>query len=201
MSTPPSALSCLSAWPSAEVRFLVGIGGASGAVYGVRFLKRCPGEKHLILSRGGEQVLRLETGLGGGDLAAEVRSAHDDRNLAAPWSSGSNRHDGFIIIPCSLSTLGKIGSGIADTLITRAAQVALKERMPLIVCVRETPWSTITLRRALEVSEAGGIVMPVAPPWYRDPESMEAVVDGFCDKVLGVLGVSRAPGWREEELG
>ena len=92
-----------------------------------------------------------------------------------------------------------MAAGIADTLITRAAQVALKERMPLILCVRETPWSTITLRRALEVSEAGGIVMPVAPPWYRNPDSIEEIVDGFCDKVLGVLGVRNAPGWREEE--
>ena len=183
------------------MRILVGLGGASGAVYGVRFLKRCPGEKHLIVSRGGEQVLRLETGLTAAALAKDARRVHSDANLAAPWSSGSNRHDGMVIIPCSLSTLGKVAAGIADTLITRAAQVALKERMPLILCVRETPWSTLTLRRALEVSEAGGIVMPVSPPWYRNPVSVEEAVDGFCDKVLGVLGVKSAPGWREEEAG
>lgn len=181
------------------MRIVVGIGGASGAVYGVRFLRRCPVERHLIVSRGGELVLRLETGLSVADLARNALRMHRDTDLAAPWSSGSNRHDGLVIIPCSLSTLGKVAAGIADTLITRAAQVALKERMPLILCVRETPWSTITLRRALEVSEAGGIVMPVAPPWYRNPESPEEMVDGFCDKVLGVLGLRNAPGWREEE--
>ena len=124
---------------------------------------------------------------------------HDDADLAAPWSSGSNRYDALVIVPCSLSTLGKIAAGIADTLITRAAQVALKERMRLIVCVRETPWSAITLENALAVSRAGGIVMPVAPPWYRNPQSMNEVVDGFCDKILGVLGVPSGPGWREEQ--
>ncbi len=71
--------------------------------------------------------------------------------------------------------------------------------MRLVLCVRETPWSTITLRNALAISEAGGIVMPVAPPWYRNPGTMSEVVDGFCDKVLGVLGIGDAPGWREEE--
>ena len=181
------------------MRILVGISGSSGAVYGVRFLKRCPGEKHLIVSQWGEEVLRLEAGLTLGDLSGDVRRIHRDTDLAAPWSSGSNRYDALVLIPCSLSTLGKVANGLADTLITRAAQVALKERMPLVLCVRETPWSTITLRNALAVSEAGGIVMPVAPPWYRNPSSMLEVVDGFCDKVLGVLGLSEAPGWREEE--
>ena len=181
------------------MRIVVGISGSSGAVYGVRFLKRCPGEKHLIVSKWGEEVLRLETGLSLEDLGAEVQRIHRDSDLAAPWSSGSNRHDALVLIPCSLSTLGKVAHGIADTLITRAAQVALKERMQLVLCIRETPWSTITLRNALAVSEAGGIVMPVAPPWYRNPGSLEEVVDGFCDKVLGVLGISRTPGWREEE--
>lgn len=181
------------------MRTVVGISGSSGAVYGVRFLKRCPGEKHLIVSKWGEEVLKLETDLPVEELAGDVRRIHRDSDLAAPWSSGSNRYDALVLIPCSLSTLGKVAAGIADTLITRAAQVALKERMRLVLCVRETPWSSITLRNALRVSEAGGIVMPVAPPWYRNPTSMEEVVDGFCDKVLGVLGVSEAPGWREAD--
>ena len=181
------------------MRIVVGLSGSSGAIYGVRFLKRCPGEKHLIVSRWGEEVLRLETGLALDDLQEHVTRVHRDSALAAPWSSGSNRYDALVLIPCSLSTLGKVANGIADTLITRAAQVALKERMRLVLCVRETPWSTITLKNALAVSEAGGIVMPVAPPWYRNPETMSQVVDGFCDKVLGVLGLGDTPGWREEE--
>lgn len=180
-------------------KIVVGISGSSGAIYGVRFLKRCPGQKHLIVSKWGEEVLRLEAGLALADLESDVQRIHRDDDLAAPWSSGSNRHDALVLIPCSLSTLGKVANGIADTLITRAAQVALKEQMRLVLCVRETPWSGVTLKNALRVSEAGGIVMPVSPPWYQNPASMEEVVDGFCDKVLGVLGLSEAPGWREEE--
>lgn len=180
-------------------RIVVGLSGSSGAVYGVRFLRRCPGEKHLIVSKWGEEVLRLETDTDLDDLRRDAAQVYRDTDLAAPWASGSNRYDALVLIPCSLSTLGKVAGGIADTLITRAAQVALKERMRLVLCVRETPWSTITLRNALAVSEAGGIVMPVAPPWYRRPDSMDEVVDGFVDKVLGVLGLPTAPGWREEE--
>lgn len=180
-------------------RIVVGLSGSSGAVYGVRFLRRCPGEKHLIVSKWGEEVLRLETDTDLDDLRRDAAQVYRDTDLAAPWASGSNRYDALVLIPCSLSTLGKVAGGIADTLITRAAQVALKERMRLVLCVRETPWSTITLRNALAVSEAGGIVMPVAPPWYRRPDSMDEVVDGFVDKVLGVLGLPAAPGWREEE--
>ena len=180
-------------------RVVIGLSGSSGAIYGVRFLRRCPGEKHLIVSKWGEEVLRLETDTGLEDLRGDAVRVYRDSDLAAPWASGSNRYDALVLIPCSLSTLGKVASGIADTLITRAAQVALKERMRLVLCVRETPWSTITLRNALAVSEAGGVVMPVAPPWYRRPDSMDEVVDGFVDKVLGVLGLSGAPGWREEE--
>ena len=180
-------------------RIVVGLSGASGAVYGARFLKRCPGEKHLIVSRWGREVLRHETGLRVEDLSADVVRVHDDGDLAAPWSSGSNRHDALVLVPCSLSTLGKIAAGIADTLITRAAQVALKERMRLVICVRETPWSAITLENALRISRAGGVIMPIAPPWYRNPASMNEVVDGFCDKVLGVLGLPAGPGWREDQ--
>jgi len=184
-----------------DMRVVVGISGSSGSVYGLRFLDRCPGERHLIVSRWGEEVIRLECGVEAAELEKRATRVYRDHDLAAPWSSGSNRHDALVVIPCSHSTLGKVSAGIADTLITRAAQVALKERMKLILCVRETPWSTITLRNALSVSEAGGIVMPVAAPWYRNPESMEQVVDGFVDKVLGVLGLPAGPGWREEETG
>ncbi len=183
------------------MRIVVGISGSSGAAYGLRFLEKCPGERHLIVSRWGAEVLRLECGVSASELATKATRVYRDSDLAAPWSSGSNRHDALVLIPCSLSTLGKVSAGVADTLITRAAQVALKERMKLVLCVRETPWSTITLRNALRVSEAGGVVMPVAPPWYRQPESMEQVVDGFVDKVLGVLGLPSGPGWREEDTG
>jgi 4-hydroxy-3-polyprenylbenzoate decarboxylase len=182
------------------MRFVVGITGSSGVIYGVKFLERCPGEKFLIVSEWGRKVLEHELGRTVEDLKPLVKKVFDDSDLAAPFASGSNRHDGLVLLPCSISTLGKIASGIGDTLVTRAAQVALKERMRLIVGIRETPLSTIALENALSLSREGAIVMPVSPPWYKNPESMDDVVNGFIDKVLPLLGVPVAKGWRSEEL-
>jgi len=181
-------------------RYLIGMTGASGAAFGVDFVRRCPGEKYLVMSDWGRQVLQSETGLKPSDLAGDVKKVFADADLAAPFSSGSNRFDAFVIVPCSISTLAKVAGGIADTLITRVAAVALKERMRLVVCVRETPWSSITLENALKLSREGVVVMPVSPPWYQGPASIEDAVRGFTDKVLAVLGESAGPGWRAEEL-
>jgi flavin prenyltransferase len=181
-------------------RVVVGITGASGAAFGVDFVRRCPGEKYLVLSDWGRQVLQSETGLKPSDLAGDVRKVFADADLAAPFSSGSNRFDAFVIVPCSVSTLAKIANGIADTLITRVAAVALKERMRLVVCVRETPWSSITLQNALTLSREGVVVMPISPPWYQAPQTLDDAVRGFTDKVLAVIGESSGLGWRAEEL-
>jgi len=182
-------------------RYLIGITGASGAAFGADFVRRCPGEKYLVLSDWGRQVLQSETGLKPSDLATHVTKLFSDADLAAPFASGSNRYDAFVIVPCSVSTLAKIATGIADTLITRAAAVALKERMRLVVCVRETPLSSIALQNMLTLSREGVVVMPVSPPWYRGPRSLDDAVAGFTDKVLAVLGEPAGPGWRAEELG
>jgi len=181
-------------------RYLIAMTGASGAAYGVDFIRRCPGEKFLVLSDWARQVLHSETGLKPSDLEPHVKRTFADADLAAPFSSGSNRYDAYVIIPCSVSTLAKIAVGIADTLVTRAAAVALKERMRMIVCVRETPLSTIALENANKLSREGVVVMPISPPWYRSPASVEDLVRGFTDKVLGVLGEESGQGWREAEL-
>jgi 4-hydroxy-3-polyprenylbenzoate decarboxylase len=181
-------------------RYLIGMTGASGAAYGVDFIKRCPGEKYLVLSDWARQVLYEETGLKPSDLEPHVKKVFLDSDLAAPFSSGSNRVDATIILPCSVSTLAKIAVGIADTLITRAAAVALKERMRMIVCVRETPLSSIALENALRLSREGVTVMPVSPPWYRKPKSLDDLVAGFSAKLLTLLGEDGGPGWRDEEL-
>lgn len=181
-------------------RYLIGVTGASGAAFAVDFVTRCPGDKYLVLSDWGRQVLHAETGMKPSDLEPHVRAIFPDADLAAPFASGSNRYDAYVVLPCSTSTLAKMAAGIADTLITRAAAVALKERMRLVLCVRETPWSTIALRNALALSRAGAVVMPVSPPWYRAPASLEDAVRGFTDKVLGVLGEPAGPGWREADL-
>jgi 4-hydroxy-3-polyprenylbenzoate decarboxylase len=181
-------------------RYLIGMTGASGSAFGVDFVKRCPGDKYLVMSDWARQVLHSETGLKPSDLEPHVKKLYADADLAAPFASGSNRYDAFVIVPCSVSTLAKIAVGIADTLISRAASVALKERMRLVVCVRETPLSSIALENALKLSREGVVVMPVSPPWYRNPQSLDDAVRGFTDKVLGVLGEPSGAGWRDEEL-
>lgn len=181
-------------------RYLVGMTGASGSIYGVDFLRRCPGEKYLILSDWARQVLHSETGLKPSDLEPHVRRIFADSDLAAPFSSGSNRYDALVVVPCSVSTLAKIAVGIADTLIARAAQVALKERMRVVLCVRETPLSSIALENALRLSREGVVIMPVSPPWYLGPRSLDELVAGFSRKVLALLGEEAGPGWREEAL-
>jgi 4-hydroxy-3-polyprenylbenzoate decarboxylase len=181
-------------------RYLIAMTGASGAVHGVDFVKRCPGEKYLVMSDWARNVLFGETGLKPADLEPHVRRMFTDTDLAAPFASGSNRHDAMIVIPCSVSTLAKVAAGIADTLITRAAAVAIKERMRLILCLRETPLSSIALENALKLSREGVVIMPIASPWYRNPRSIEELVAGFTDKVLALLGESSGEAWREGEL-
>ena len=181
-------------------RYLIGMTGASGSLYGVDFLKRCPGEKYLVMSDWARNVLFSETGLKPSDLEAHARRTFSDQDLAAPFASGSNRHDGFIIVPCSVSTVAKIAAGIADTLITRAAAVTLKERMRLIICVRETPLSSIALENCLKLSREGVTIMPVSPPMYRNPADLAQLVGGYSDKILGLLGEPSGEGWREGEL-
>jgi len=181
-------------------RYLIGMTGASGSAYGVDLVKRCPGEKYLVLSDWGRQVLHAETGLKVSDLEAHVKKVFLDNDLAAPFASGSNRYAAYVIVPCSISTVAKIAAGIADTLITRAAAVAIKERMRMVVCVRETPLSSIALEGLLRLAREGVVVMPISPPSYRNPESVDQLVTGFTDKILGVLGEASGPGWREAEL-
>ncbi len=182
-------------------RYLIAMTGASGSAYGVDFVKRCPGDKYLVMSDWARHVMQGELDLKPGDLEPHVKKMFRDNDLAAPFSSGSNRYDAMVILPCSVSTLAKIAGGIADTLITRAAAVALKERMRLVVCVRETPLSGIALENMLRLSREGAVIMPVSPPWYRNPANLDELVGGFTDKVLHLLGESAGEGWREDELG
>lgn len=181
-------------------RYLIGMTGASGAIHGVDVVRRCPGEKFLVLSDWARHVLKSELDLQPRDLEPHVKKLFRDDDLAAPFASGSNPVDAFVIVPCSVSTAAKIAAGIADTLITRAAAVALKERRRLVLCVRETPLSTIALEALAKLSRDGVIVMPVSPPWYQKPGGIDALVAGFTDKVLGVLGEPAGAGWREGEL-
>ena len=182
------------------MRIIVGMTGASGALFGVEFLKKCPGEKYLILTKWGRYVLKDETGLTEHHLAEHVKKSFSDDDLAAPFSSGSTPFDALVILPCSVSTMAKIACGLGDTLLTRVAQVALKERRKLIIGLRETPLSTIHLEQAYKLSQAGAVVMPISPPFYQKPQSIEEMAGQFADKVLSLLGFETQVPWRAEAL-
>lgn len=185
---------------AATLRVAVGMTGASGAIYGIDFLRRFPGEKHLVVSKWAKVVIHTETGLSEKDLGSLAKTIHADHDLSAPFASGSIRHDACLILPASASTVGKIAAGIGDTLITRMAQVALKERMPLVVGLRETPLSTITLDALHRLSLAGAIVFPLSPGFYGLPRTLEDLVAGTTAKLMRLVGVDVPGGWREDDL-
>lgn len=182
------------------MKIVVGITGSSGAAFALDFLKKCPGSKFLMVSSWGKVLLRDELNIGEKDLAPYVSRTFSDEDLTAPMASGSNFFDAFVIIPSSTSTVGKIASGLGDTLITRTAQVALKEGYKLIICVRETPMSTLSLRQCADLSSQGAIIMPISPPMYFVPRTVEEYVNAFTDKVLHQIGVGSGKGWRAEEF-
>ncbi len=183
------------------MRVVLGISGASGAAYAVEFLKRCPAEeKFVILTRWGRSLLKSEANVSPEDLAPYAKKIYATEDMSSPLASGSNPFDAMVVLPCSVATLGKIANGIGDTLLTRTAEVAMKERRKLILCVRETPLSTVALENAHKLSRDGVIIMPVSPPFYMAPKSLDELLASFADKVIGTLGLPVAVGWRSSEL-
>jgi 4-hydroxy-3-polyprenylbenzoate decarboxylase len=182
------------------MRIVVGITGSSGAVYAREFLKQSKADTFLVVSKWGKVLLKDELGISEKDLLPFVKRQFSDEDLTAPIASGSNHFDAMIIVPCSTSTVGKIASGIGDSLITRSAQVALKERYKLILCIRETPLSTVTLEQCARLSSYGAVIMPISPPLYFVPSSVDEYVNAFVDKLMGVAGLRQPRGWRSEEL-
>jgi 4-hydroxy-3-polyprenylbenzoate decarboxylase len=182
------------------MKVVVGITGSSGAVYALDFLKKCSADKFLIVSSWGKVLLRDELKMGEKDLLPYVKRSFSDDDLTAPMASGSNRFDAMVIIPASTSTIGKIASGIGETLITRAAQVCLKERYRLIICVRETPMSTLALEQCARLSSYGAVIMPISPPMYFVPPNVEEYIGAFTGKLLTQLGQPGGKGWRSDDL-
>ncbi len=177
------------------MRIVVGISGASGAIYGIRVLERLHSaagvESHLVISRSAEKTLFLETGRLAQDLRklASYSYAHED--IAARLASGSFSTDGMVIAPCSMQTMSAIAYGIASNLMTRAADVILKERRKLILMVRETPFHLGHLRAMVALTEMGAIIAPPIPGFYQNPKTIDDLVDHSCDRVLDLLGVPR----------
>jgi 4-hydroxy-3-polyprenylbenzoate decarboxylase len=161
------------------MKIVVGITGSSGAVYALDFLKKSDARKYVVVSSWGKVLLRDELRMSEKDLAPYAVRLFSDDDLTAPMASGSNAFDAFVIIPASTSTIGRIASGIGDSLITRTAQVCLKEKFKLIICVRETPLSTLTLEQCARLSSYGAVIMPISPPLYFLPDTVDEYVGAF----------------------
>jgi len=169
-------------------RLIIGISGASGAIYGVRLLQVLRDvadvETHLVMSPAARQTLALETSFSLRDVQALADVVHDVRDIAASVSSGSFKTAGMIILPCSIKTLSGIVHSYTDSLLTRAADVVLKERRPLVLCVRETPLHLGHLRLMTQAAELGAVIMPPVPAFYHNPQSLDDVINQTVNRVI-----------------
>lgn len=188
-------------------RLVLAITGASGAIYGVRtlrFVERHYDAIYLCVSAHGRQVLEAELGIPSWPeeafvqalIGKETHHVHllDPMDYFTPPASGSAHHEGMVIIPCSMGTAGRIASGVSNDLITRAADVCLKERRKLILVVRETPLNLVHLRNLTSLAEAGALILPACPAFYGQPTTIEALVDTVVHRVARHLGIPAEDG-------
>jgi 4-hydroxy-3-polyprenylbenzoate decarboxylase len=177
-------------------RITVAISGASGAVYGVRLLQRLRGQAevqtHLVVSEAGWLNVQQELDLPRAEVEALADVVYPVRDIGSTIASGSFPCDGMVIAPCSMRTLAAVALGLSDNLITRAADVMLKERRRLILMVRETPLNLAHLRNMTRVTEMGGIIFPPVPGFYQRPQTIEQMVGHTVSRVLDVLGLPQA---------
>jgi 4-hydroxy-3-polyprenylbenzoate decarboxylase len=177
---------------AANPRIVVGISGASGAIYGARLLellRPLPVETHLVVSRAAEMTLALETNLKPAAVRARADVVHAIGDMAAPISSGSFKTIGMVVAPCSIRSMSEIASGVTTTLLTRAADVVLKERRRLVLLVRETPLHTGHLRTMTALSEMGAVIAPPVPAFYAKPSTIAEMIDQTLGRVLDLFGL------------
>ena len=183
-------------------RLIVAITGASGAIYGVRLLqvlRTLPDVRiHLMVSPAGWMNVEQELTQSRRDIEALAHEVHSVRDIGASVASGSFGTDGMVIAPCSMRTLAAVAHGLSDNLVTRAADVVLKERRRLVLMVRETPLNLAHLRNMVAVTEMGGIVFPPVPAFYNRPSSLQDLVDHSVGRVLDLLGIAQSlsPPWQ-----
>jgi 4-hydroxy-3-polyprenylbenzoate decarboxylase len=185
----PSAAEPGSAAPR---RIIVGITGATGAIFGVRLLQALHTakiESHLVLSKWGQQTIEHETGLSLTQLRDLATVVHGAGNMASTISSGSFLTDGMVIAPCSVRTLAAVASGNGENLVHRAADVVLKERRKLVLVVRETPLSEIHLENMLKLARIGATILPPMPAFYNKPQTIDDIVDHVVARVLDQFGI------------
>lgn len=187
--------------PPLSLKFVVAITGASGSPYAQRLLECLAATEHhvdVVLSAHAAEVAAAETGA----LAIPPRFAattHGDRTMQVPFVSGSAKYDAMIVVPCSMGTLGRIAHGFSDSTITRAADVFLKEKRPLIVVPREMPWNLVQARNAVALIEAGATLFPASPSFYGKPATVAEVIDTVVARLLDHLKVEHALGKRWQE--
>jgi len=198
-------------------RYIVGICGASGVIYGVTLvnqLLRLPVDLHVILSADGKKVMGHELNYEGNLFECLKESSgnaphpdarlheHDVGDFFAAPASGSFRHHGMIVAPCTVKTLAAVAAGIADNLLSRAADICLKERRPLVLVPRETPFSAIHLENMLRLSRAGATILPAAPAFYSGPQNIQDLVDFIVARILDHLGIDHrlTTEWGHETL-
>ncbi len=174
-------------------RIILAITGASGSLYALEFLRlmaELEVEVHAIISEAGEQVLRLELGMGREELAQYVAQWHDIKNFAAAPASGSSLFSGMAVLPCSMGTLAAVAGGLSHNLIHRAADVTLKQRRPLVLAVRETPLNRTHLANMLAAHDAGATICPAMPAFYQQPADLTALARNFAGRVAELLGIT-----------
>ncbi|MEP6716882.1 MAG: UbiX family flavin prenyltransferase [Terriglobia bacterium] len=181
------------ATPGGCLRIIVGVTGASGAVYGLRLLERLRTipevEIHLIISRAGEKTLYLETGRKNSDLKSLAHFTWPLEDISAPLASGSFKTHAMVIAPCSIHTMSAIAAGISSSLLVRSADVVLKERRRLVLLVRESPLHLGHLRTMTALAEMGAIIAPPIPGFYNNPTTVAELVDSTIDRTLDLIGL------------
>lgn len=176
-------------------RIILSITGASCSLFAVEFLKLMHKEEvevHGIISEAGRLVLKHEMGMAVDDLTGLLEKWHDCRDFAAPMSSGSSRFDAMVVLPCSMGTLAAVANGISANLIHRAADVTLKQKRPLVLAVRETPFNRTHLRNMLQVNDAGATIFPIMPALYHEISSIQEAAADFAGRVADFLGIEVA---------
>jgi flavin prenyltransferase len=174
-----------------KARLIVGLSGASGVAYGIRLLEalgELEVESHLVMTKAAEMTIGYETRITPKDVAAKADHVYAVGDIAAPIASGSFKTHGMIVAPCSVRTMSEIATGVTSSLLTRAADVTLKERRPLILLVRETPLHLGHLRTLVALAEMGAIILPPVPAFYAEPRTISDIIDQMTGRMLDLLG-------------
>jgi 4-hydroxy-3-polyprenylbenzoate decarboxylase len=172
---------------------IIGISGASGVQYGIRLLEALKDmkgfETHLVISESAKKLIKIETDYSVRDVESLGDHVYGDDDFTAPVASGSHKSRGMIVAPCSMKTLASVAVGMSDTLISRTADVCLKEKRPLVLMVRETPLNLIHIENMARATKAGASILPACPAFYPKPDSIDDIINFMAGRALDLLGI------------